>query len=178
MWPEEFLKYTYSSSNPVPVFIAQSLYDTWALKNLVEYGSGSSCFNPTTFAPTGDCAEGSADLELAHAYKKRVREGLEYRFHLKDSATDSETEPPASLGMWIITCPAHGLLCHDDTYLNPEPSHWFVQHKDLDRAISAWVEDNLKPDGPTDNHVFFDGNYGNDWRADDQCHSRTVASRR
>jgi len=176
LWPETFLEYTYSASNEIPVFIAQSLYDVWALENLVEKSSTqgiATCFNPTTFAPTGDCEDDSIDLQLAHAYKKRVREGLERRFHLKDDS-GSEMESPAKLGMWIITCPAHGLLCHDDTYINPEPSHWFVQHKDLDRAIEAWVEDNLNPEGPTDNHVFIDGNNGNDWSSDLQCPTRTT----
>lgn len=178
MWPNEFLKHTYTKSSEVPVFIAQSLYDTWALKNLVE--GGNSCFNPTTFAPTGDCPEGSAALGLAHAYKRHIREQLEYRFHLKDPSTKEETDPLASLGMWIIGCPAHGLLCHDDTYLNPELSgkHWIVQHKELDRAITAWVEDNLKEGGPTDNHVFIDGKT-NDWSSDLECPTRgSVATRR
>jgi len=177
MWPDEFLQHTYSQSTDIPVFIAQSLYDTWALENLVP-NNGNNCFNPTTFAPTGDCSKDSIDLETAHAYKNLITKNLQERFYIKDTEGVDTNAAPKSLGMWIMMCPAHGLLCHDDTYLNPEPSHWFVQHKDLGSAIGSWVEYNLNPDDDDeDPHIFIDGNNGNVWKDDMQCPTRTVATR-
>jgi len=134
LWPEVALM-SEPPNQDVPIFIVQSWYDCWNMKHLLNI----ECFNSHTFAYLEDtCGD---DINDAHVLKLRLEMAIGQVFY-NDSSIRVGTGPDAplykNLGFWLTTCPSHGFLTHDDSYL--EEDRWTVHHKPLQTTIKEWID--------------------------------------
>lgn len=131
-WPEVALV---PERPEIPIFIIQSWYDSWSLKHLLKI----NCFKSHTFTYLPNTCRDS-DIKDAHTLKTRMENAIgEVFFDDKSVRVGVGTASPlnANLGYWLTTCPGHGFLTHDDSYL--EDHIWTVDHKSLQNTLKEWI---------------------------------------
>lgn len=135
LWPKVEL----SSQPPsVPIFIVQSWYDCWNLQNILEI----DCFDSHTFAYKEESC--GSDINDAHDFRLNLERTIGLVF-FEDESKRVGTDIPLNknLGFWVTTCPGHGFLTHDDSYLEEDDAVWTVLYKPLQTTIREWMSHSL-----------------------------------
>jgi len=131
-WPEVALVF---ERPEIPMFIIQSWYDVWNIRHLLGV---EDCFESHTFAYLPNtCA---AQINKAHDLKARMENAMGEVFYGDKSTEVGGVAQPLNpnLGFWLTTCPSHGFLTHDDSYLEDEI--WTVHHQPLQTTIKEWMD--------------------------------------
>jgi len=131
LWPKFWLQHQRPT---IPIFIIQSWYDSWNLKNYLQL----ECFD-STFAYTKEtCVSG---LEDAHEFRQKLEEAIGLVFFGEESKRIGTDDPlNKTTGFWVTTCPGHGFLTHDDSYFEEVDEVWKVSLKPLQTTIREWME--------------------------------------